>query len=239
MTKKVLVVLTAADSMPLEDGSAHSTGFWAEEFIVAYRGLTQAHLDVVLATPGGRPAPVDPASMSPQLLGEEVSLEYQQYLDSIDDVLQHPVAISDVETSDFDAIVMPGGHGPMVDLAADENMGHLLEQADAEGKIIAPFCHGPAALLAAKKPDGSFLFAGRTMTSFTNREEKEGGVQKIGWYLAACLKELGVYLVENEPFTSHVEIDGNLISGQNPQSSKAVTDAVVAALRTEDCALAG
>jgi putative intracellular protease/amidase len=229
--KRVLIILTAASSMPLEDGTDHPTGFWAEEFIVAHRGLLAAGLEVVLATPGGKPAPVDPGSLSLQMLGESLAREYVEYLTGIDGVLHHPVAVDEVETSDFDAIVMPGGHGPMVDLAADEAVGHLLENADAEGKIIAPFCHGPAGLLAAKKPNGNFLFADRTMTAFTDREEKAGGVRKIGWYLAACLKELGVRFVEKEPFVSHVEIDGNLISGQNPQSSQAVTDAVIAALK--------
>ncbi|MCI1983382.1 MAG: type 1 glutamine amidotransferase domain-containing protein [Bifidobacteriaceae bacterium] len=231
MSKKVLVVLTSADAMPLEDGSMHPTGFWAEEFIVAYRGLVKAGLDVTIATPGGKPAPADPGSLTKEMVGAEASVDYKKYLASIADVLEHPMAISDVTAGDYDAIVMPGGHGPMVDLAADKNMGHLLERADAAGKIIAPFCHGPAGLFAAKKANGNFLFAGRTMTSFTDREEKLGGVQKIGWYLASCLKEMGVNFIEKEPFTSHVEIDGNLISGQNPQSSKAVTEAVIAALR--------
>jgi putative intracellular protease/amidase len=234
MTKKVLIVLTAADELPLKGGTTHPTGFWAEEFIVAHRGLVGAGFDVTIATPGGLPAPADPGSVSAEAMGEETARDFQQYLASIHDTLQHPASLSEVlenfDTAKYAAIVMPGGHGPMVDLAFDETMGHLLEKADAAGTIIAPFCHGPAGLLAAKKADGSFLFAGRTLTSFTDREENMGGVQGITWYLASTLQERGARLTAGEPFTSHLEIDGNLISGQNPQSSAVVTDAVISAV---------
>ena len=230
MAKKVVIVLTAASELPLKDGSKHPTGFWAEEFIVAHRGLTGAGFDVSIATPGGKPAPVDSASVSAEAVGEQTAADFRSYLASIDDDLRHPVALEALRIEEYSAIVMPGGHGPMVDLAFDEAMGRLLEQADAEGKIIAPFCHGPAGLLAAKKPDGSFLFAGRRLTVFTDKEENMGGVQGVTWYVASKLSELGAHLTAGEPFTSHLEIDGNLISGQNPQSSEAVTNAVIAAL---------
>ncbi|MCI1983383.1 MAG: type 1 glutamine amidotransferase domain-containing protein [Bifidobacteriaceae bacterium] len=231
MAKKVAIILTAADALPLKDGSTHSTGFWAEEFIVAHRGLLAAGFDVSVATPDGRPAPVDPGSVSVEAVGEDAARDYRQYLASISSQLQHPLSLSAIDATDYSAIVMPGGHGPMVDLAFDETMGHVLEHADAEGIVIAPFCHGPAGLLSAKKADGSFLFAGRTMTAFTDREETMGGVQGITWYLASKLNERGAHVTAGEPFTSHIEIDGNLISGQNPQSSAAVTNAVIAALR--------
>ncbi|WP_395509580.1 DJ-1/PfpI family protein [Streptomyces racemochromogenes] len=52
--------------------------------------------------------------------------------------------------SDDDAVVLPGGHGPVVDLFQDRSLRRLLIEADRAGKIIGAVCHGPAALLSER-----------------------------------------------------------------------------------------
>ncbi|WP_188043268.1 type 1 glutamine amidotransferase domain-containing protein [Changpingibacter yushuensis] len=228
---KIVVVLTAADTLPLADGTGHRTGFWAEEFVVAHRTLVSAGHDVSIATPGGKPAPVDPGSVNPAVVGEKAADEFATYLESVAGELANPRDLASISASDVDAIVFPGGHGPMVDLAVDPALGALLNAADAAGTIIAPFCHGPAALLSARRADGSFTFSGRRMTSFTDAEEQAGGVAGMQWLLASRLREEGAILEAGPAFSSFVVTDGNLITGQNPQSSQEVSDAVLAALR--------
>jgi putative intracellular protease/amidase len=47
------------------------------------------------------------------------------------------------------------------------------------------------------------------------------------------LKKNGAHYKKNLiPFTSHVEVDGQLITGQNPQSARAVGEALVERLRS-------
>lgn len=228
---RVLFVLTAANSIRLGDGSVHPTGFWAEEFVVTHRALAGAGHDLLIATPQGRPAPVDPASVSPGAVGAEPARDFSAYIAGLGDLLRHPARLEEQRAGDFDAIVMPGGHGPIVDLAQDPAFGALLRDADQRGVIIAPFCHGPAGLLAAKRPDGSFQFAGRRLTAFTDREERAGGLgDAMPWFLASRLAERGAIVEGGEPFTSHVVVDRNLITGQNPQSSAAIAREVRKAL---------
>ncbi|VXB80655.1 Putative intracellular protease/amidase [Microbacterium sp. 8M] len=226
---KILMVVTAADSLTLADGSAHPTGFWAEELVVAHRELTRAGHDVVIATPGGRVPPVDPGSLNAEVVGDaDRAAEFRAYLDAIRSDLDHPIALDQVSAADYAAVVLPGGHGPMVDLAVDEQLGRILVAADDAGLPIAPFCHGPAGLLSATAADGSFAFAGRTLTVFTDEEERTGGLgENSPWFVASTLSERGAVVQGGEPWTSHVVRDGNLITGQNPQSSHAVAQALL------------
>ena len=229
---KILMVVTAADSLTLADGSAHPTGFWAEELVVAHRELTAAGHDVVIATPAGRVPPVDPGSLNAEVVGDaDRAEEFRAYLDAIRAELDHPATLGDLSAADFAAVVLPGGHGPMADLAFDEDLGRILVEADANAALIAPFCHGPAGLLSAKALDGGFVFAGRTLTAFSDEEEATGGLgENTPWLVAATLRERGADVENSAPWTSHVVRDGNLISGQNPQSSEAVTRALIEVL---------
>jgi len=98
--------------------------------------------------------------------------------------------------------------------------------------VIAAVCHGPAALLAARNPDGSWPFAGRKMTSLSDEEEIEfGTAENAPWLLAQTLRERGAQFEQGPNWGTHVVKDGNLLTGQNPQSSAALAELVIAALR--------
>jgi putative intracellular protease/amidase len=228
----ILMVVTAADSLTLASGATHPTGFWAEELVVAHRDLAAAGHTITIATPGGRVPTVDPGSLTPEIVGDQAKVDdLRAYLAAIDDALSHPVALEAVDESIYDAIVLPGGHGPMADLAFDANLGSILSAANTAGTLIAPFCHGPAGLLSAVDASGAFTFAGRRMTVFSDEEELTGGLgENSPWLVASTLSERGALVEDGAPWTSHVVRDGNLITGQNPQSSDAVAKAVVAAL---------
>jgi putative intracellular protease/amidase len=148
-----------------------------------------------------------------------------------------PVALSDLsdeQMAEFDAVFAPGGHGPMVDLAHDAKAGRLLEILQEKGAIVASLCHGPAVLLAApERWDGQWLFEGYRLTSYTDEEEDQNRIGMLGmeWYLDAALKNAGA-IFDDAPFAwaSHVVVDRNLITGQNPNSTEATADAVLKAL---------
>jgi putative intracellular protease/amidase len=228
----ILMVVSAADSLTMKDGSEHPTGFWAEELVVAHQTLLDAGHTVHIATPGGRKPTVDQVSLAPDSAGgEERAKGFRDYLAAIDAELSHPLVLADVEPSAYDAVVMPGGHGPMADLYKDADLGRLLVAADRDGKVIAPFCHGPAGLLSAADDGGAFVFAGRRLTVFSNEEELGGGTgENTPWLVEDALKEKGAVVDNAAAWTSHVVRDGNLITGQNPQSSEDVAKEVIKAL---------
>ena len=219
----VLMVVTGADALALTDGTVHPTGFWAEELVELHRGLVAAGHEVDVATPGGVRPTVDPGS-----LGGDAAGELRAYLDSIDDLLSHPRALADVREGEYDAIALPGGHGPMADLAADADLGRLLIDAVDRDAVVGVLCHGPAGLLSAVRTDGSFAFAGRRLTVFTDDEERQGGLRDRSPYLVESrLRELGAVVESGEPWSVTVVDDGALVSGQNPQSSVATAQRLV------------
>lgn len=229
---KILMIVSAADSLTLKDGSAHPTGFWAEELVEAHRTLLEAGHQVTFATPGGKAPTVDSASLEPAAAGgPERAGQLRAYLDELRPELEDPMALADVVPLDYDAVVIPGGHGPMADLATDWDTGRILIAANDAGMVIAPFCHGPAALLSAETPDGGFAFSGRRLTVFTDSEELGGGTgENTPWFVADALADKGAIVEAGPDWESFVVTDGNLITGQNPQSSRDIARQVVAAL---------
>ena len=228
----ILMVVSAADSLTMKDGSQHPTGFWAEELVVAHQTLLDAGHTVRIATPGGTKPTVDQVSLAGESAGgEDRAQSFRDYLSRIDGELSQPLVLADVDVAAYDAVVMPGGHGPMADLFQDRDLGRILSAADKEGKIIAPFCHGPAGLLSATDDAGAFVFAGRRLTVFTNEEELGGGTgENTPWLVEDALKDKGAVIANGAAWTSNVVRDGNLITGQNPQSSEDVAKEVIKAL---------
>ncbi|GID93463.1 type 1 glutamine amidotransferase domain-containing protein [Amorphoplanes digitatis] len=228
----VLMVVTAADSLTLADGDSHPTGFWAEEVATSHRILREAGLDVRIATPGGRPAPVDPISLDERGgVAAEDARDLSAYLDSISAELSRPLVLADARVADYDAVYLPGGHGPMADLATDPDLARILAEADARRLTVAALCHGPAGLLGAVGADGRFLFAGRRLTVFTDDEERQGGLgDRTPYLVESRLRELGAVIASGPAWSSTVVSDGNLITGQNPQSSADTAREVVKAV---------
>lgn len=213
----ILFVVTAARHWTLNDGTKHPTGYWAEELLTPYRTFTEAGHTVVFATPGGVAPVVDRGSLAPE--ANDGRDDVEAALDAIPG-LGSPLDVAKVDVADYDAVFYPGGHGPMEDLAVDAESGRVLTETLDSGKPLAIVCHGPAALLAAQRPDGSSPFAGYRLTGFTNAEETQAGLApKAPWLLQDRLTALGATFEESAAWQPHVVVDRNLHTGQNPASS--------------------
>lgn len=228
----VLMVISAADHWTLTDGSRHSTGFWAEEVAVPHRIFRDAGWHVTIATPGGKAPTLDRLSM-----GVAGGLPWKRraiarYLDSIAEQLRTPVPLDQVDATAFDLVFYPGGHGPMEDLAYDATSGALLAERLRAGAPLALLCHAPAAVLATATGGEPSPFARRRMTGLSNREEGFNRfARKAPWLLEDRLEELGVdYSKGVLPLRPYIVVDGNLYTGQNPQSSEKLARRLVAEL---------
>jgi putative intracellular protease/amidase len=88
---------------------------------------------------------MDKRSLDLKIVGEEVAERMRSYLVRNSARVEEPLILANVDVSRYDAVVVPGGHGPVEDLYEDPDMGRVLVQADREAKIIAAICHGGAA----------------------------------------------------------------------------------------------
>lgn len=228
----VLIVLSAADKWTPTDGSTYESGVWAEEFVVLDETLVKAGFRVDIATPGGVAPTIDARSLNPKIVGEEHAGHFRDYLASNATRVERPLILALIDAGRYDAIVIPGGHGPVEDLYKDPDMGRLLVQANRASKVIASVCHGPAAFLAAVDEDGGWPFAGRKLTPFSDEEEIEfGTADKAPWLLADTLRKRGATYEKGPNWSAFIVRDGNLLTGQNPASTAMLAEAVVTALR--------
>lgn len=228
--KKVLMVLSGAAFWELKDGSQHPTGFWAEEFIVPDRMFRDAGLEVTIATPGAVTPVVDEFSLAPEMNNNDNAKveEYRAYLADSKDTLGAAIALEEVDPSEYDIVFVPGGHGPMQDLATNADIARIFEATlDDPAKVVASLCHGPASFSTATR-DGQWLFKGRRLTAFLDEEESQVGfAEKAPWLLESRLREYGAIFESGPVWGSFVVVDGNLVTGQNPQSAEEAAKAVL------------
>ena len=201
----------------------HPTGVWLSEFAEPYLLFREEGCDVAVSSLRGGAAPVDPRSLEEPVEGSVAAAMKQ---------LEATVPLREVDMSGFDAVFLPGGHGTMYDLPASEELARVLVSFYESGRVIAAVCHGPAGLLGATLADGSPLVKGKRVTGFTNEEERAAGFDKLmPFLLEDRLRELGALFVGAPVWSDHIEQDGRLITGQNPQSSVSAAKAVIEALK--------
>jgi putative intracellular protease/amidase len=219
-SKKILMVVTSCAQID----ASHPTGLWLEEYAVPYgEFIARGHRVTAASIRGGR-VPVDPRSAP-------AAAPAQAWAEAVR-TLQATLPVASVRAADYDAIFLPGGHGTMFDLPDDPALQSLLTAFADGDKVIGAVCHGPAGLVGARLSNGTPLVAGRRVTGFTNDEEKAAGLDTLmPFLLESRLRELGGHFVARPNWSDHVEVDGPLITGQNPQSSASVARAVAEALQ--------
>jgi len=227
--KNILMILTSHQDMENTDSK---TGVWLGEFTDPYYEFTDQGYKVELASPQGGKPPVDPMSM----LTENITVSNRRFQD--DEAAQYAFnntkRLEEVSVSEFDAIFYPGGHGPIWDLAFNHASGQMILNTLDAGKPVGAVCHGPAALLAAELLRPSFL-AGKKITGFTNTEETLSlRANNVPYELETRLKEHNAdFHSATIPFTAHVEVDGLLVTGQNPLSAGPTAKALIKILEAQ------
>jgi putative intracellular protease/amidase len=90
-------------------------------------------------------------------------------------------------------------------------------------KPIGLVCHAPGVLHHTKREDGSPLVKGKRVTGFSNSEEEAVQLAEVVPFLLEDMlkSNQGLYR-KGANWESYIEVDGNLLTGQNPASSKAV-----------------
>uniref|UniRef100_A0A7S1BDT5 DJ-1/PfpI domain-containing protein n=1 Tax=Corethron hystrix TaxID=216773 RepID=A0A7S1BDT5_9STRA len=230
MSKKVAIICTSADKL-----GDHSTGLWLEECAAPYNIFKEQGYDVEILSIRGGAVPVDAGSLA----GDFYTAACKKFKEEDTEAwnkLQNTQAIDPATTvAQFDALFFAGGHGTVADFCTpgvlDCPVNSLVEKFYSTGKPLAAVCHGPMCLMEAKRPDGEPLVKGLNVTGFSDAEEVAVGMAGLVPYTPESqMKVLGANVSVADPFTANACRDGNLITGQNPQSSEATANLVVQAL---------
>ena len=226
----ILMVLTSHDQL---GDTGKKTGFWLEEFAAPYYVFKDAGAVVTLASPKGGQPPLDPKSDEPD--AQTDATRRFRADEGATAALASTHVLAEVANDDFDAVFYPGGHGPLWDLANDEDSIRLIESNYAAGKPIAFVCHAPGVLSKTRTPSGAPLVQGKQVTGFSNSEEAAAGLTYIVPFLVEdMLAANGGGYSKMADWASYVVTDGKLVTGQNPASSEAAAKTLLSVLKQPD-----
>ncbi len=225
---KILFVLTSHDEL---GDTGEKTGFWLEELAAPYYVLKDAGAAVTLASPKGGQPPLDPKSEVSEL---QTELTKRFRTDAAAQAeLANTKVLADLSFNEFDALFYPGGHGPMWDMPDNAASIALIEAFVKAGKPVGAVCHAPVALVNARGKDGEYLVNGRRVTGFANTEEEAVGlIAVVPFLLEDRLKERGGIYSKADDWAPYVQVDGRLVTGQNPASSGPAAEALLKLLRS-------
>src|SRR5499425_254655 len=148
--------------------------------------------------------------------------------------MQKATKLSDVDVSQYDAIFMPGGLAPMVDMPEHPLLKKVIQETYERKGIVGAVCHGPVSLLNVKLRDGSWLLAGKNVSSFTNDEEENYASADVPFLLESALTKQGAIFHKAAPWQAFSIADGNLVTGQNPASAKGVAEKMIKLLEAAE-----
>jgi putative intracellular protease/amidase len=226
---KILIVLTSHDQL---GNTGKKTGFWLEELAAPYYVFKDAGAELTLASPKGGQPPLDPKSNDPAFQTDETR-RFEADAEA-KAALANTARLDTLSHEQFDAVFYPGGHGPLWDLAENEDSIALIEETLNAGKPVALVCHAPGVLRHARNRDGSPLVQGKKVTGFTNSEEAAVNLTDVVPFLVEDeLIKNGGRFTKVDDWQPYAIRDGLLITGQNPASSTSAAETLVAVLRGE------
>lgn len=218
--KTIVIILTNQKTI---GHAGKKTGFHFSEFSHAYEFFKNHKYEIVVGSPLGGECPI--TSPHPE---DSINAKFYNSPDKMK-LVKETVKLDLLLNEQFDAVYGAGGHGTMVDFPNNATLEAIMNKTISRGGIVGAVCHGPAALVGAKGPDGKYLVDGRRINCFTNEEEKKTQYyDDIPLFLESKLVEQGGKFECSSPRVGHVAVDGPIVTGQNPES----VDFVVSAMHT-------
>ena len=220
---KILVLFTEQQKMKMQNGTLFSTGNHPVEALVPMLHLQNAGFEFEIYTPTGKPVVFEmwafPAKDNEVLaIYNELKLKFEK-----PNSLHHFATNTENVAANYAAVFIPGGHGAMLGIPEDENVGRTLNWAHENNLFTISICHGPGALLATTLINKSFIYKGYKMAVFPDSVDKM--TPKMGYLpgqmphgLSEKLKSIGANVV-NTKADNTVCIDRKLITGASPLAS--------------------
>ncbi|EMA45483.1 DJ-1/PfpI family protein [Halococcus saccharolyticus] len=210
-------------------------GYWGEECIEPLTSLSDASVDVTVATPSGDPPEIDERSVDPDEVGEETA-EHVMDVHENDDRLNDPIPVAAADADDYDTVVFPGGHGTEWDINQDNHARTLLAETVAgdDGTALV-VCHAVGILGFTWDESGERIVDGRDVTGFPN-EWEEGIVddhdrmpdgRKLPYWVEDEVRAAGANWDAELDADTSVTVDGDLVTARGPGSSAAAAETLL------------
>lgn len=224
MMKNILLIVTNVDQYA---SGNFKTGLWLSELTHIYHMAKEKGWQISISSPKGGNTPIDPESLKPLVL-DNLSKGYYENPEFMNE-LAHTKSLDEIKNNSFDCIYLGGGHATMYDFPDNTTLQEILRNQYESNKMVAAICHGVGGLLNVRLSNGEYMIKGKNITGFDWFEETLARRKnEVPFNLEAALKERNVhYKKAFIPMTSNVVVDGNLITGQNPFSSKEMAKTII------------
>ena len=222
--KKVLVICTEGRYFETTKGLLFSTGNNVQETAVPLMHLVDVGFDFDVATSTGAPAVLEEWSEPKK---DENVLNFMK---KHEEKFENPVSISDLvsngelnESSPYIAVFFPGGHGSMVGLPQDENVGKVIRWVKESDRHMVTVCHGPAALLAATvNTNDEHPYNGYKIAICPDNVDKYSPLigylpGQLPWLQGEELSKQGISFI-NKSIKGYVHKDRKWLSGDSPMA---------------------
>lgn len=208
----------------------HPTGLWLSELTHAWHVFEAHGYEQMLVSPAGGAVPLEPRSLKFPAYDKTAKAWHTDPARMA--LLADTAGPDDIDAADADAIYFTGGHAVMYDFTDSPGLQRITREIWERGGVASSVCHGYCGLLNTTLSDGSYLIAGKRLTGFSWTEEVLARVNKLVPYNAEeVAKERGaLYEKAKPPFVSFTQVDGRLVTGQNPASATATAEEVAAVL---------
>lgn len=217
-------VLIATTSHATKGSTGEPTGAYLAEVAHPYDVFIRSGYAVEFASVRGGAIPLDGV--------KDADAVSKTFLAEHGSELNASIAAEAVDPSRYEAIFYAGGHGAMWDLPDSAAFARVASTLYERGGVVAAVCHGPAALVNVKLSNGDYLVAGKTVSAFTNEEERAVKLDTVvPFLLADKLVERGARHEPAAMWQQKVVTSERLVTGQNPASATATAEAVVAVLQ--------
>ncbi len=220
---KVLAVMSSG----YKDGeNNYKTGWWGEELFAPMELLEKAGHQVDLASPLGGKPDIDRVSISEEYDPEGT---YRALYES--GKADETQKLSELNPTDYDVVLVIGGHGAMYDLAKNEDLHRIINTIYDYDGIVAAECHGPAPLIWTTRPNGESIIAGKKVTGYPDEIEPEGLLDILPFSLEKEMTEIANYDKGDLNQKAHaVWADNQIVTSRDPFSSELMGEELVKAL---------
>ena len=221
---RILMICTEERNMTMANGKTFSTGNHPVEMGLPMLHLINAGFEIDIVTPTGAPVVIEEWAMPAD--DADIKGLYRDYAEAFANPgsLAEFVANKMENAGSYAAVYIPGGHGAMLGLPDNADVGKVLHWAHEQEMFTLALCHGPAALLAAKT-DAGFLYDGYKMTVFPDAVDKQTPVigylpGPMPWWVGEKLTALGAQIINTKADAS-CHVDRRLVTGASPKAANA------------------
>ena len=226
--QRILFVVSNADTY---GNSSIKTANHFGEIVLAYHEFLKAGYHIDFVSPEG-------GSVALGYLNSDTLLQRYLHDHTFMNALNQTRHPDQVYAQDYRAVYFPGGGAAMFGVHDSKAIQQITADIYESGSgVVSAVCHGSAGIANVKLSNGRFLVAGKRVNGFPDLFEHKD---------AAYFKEFpfsiqdqitangGEFRFSKTGWDGYLEIDDQLITGQDPSSAAAVAQAVISRLKAND-----